>query len=553
MSPVDLTPAAPEKILSVEDLSVRLAGRAILDSVSFDLEKGGALALVGESGSGKTVTARTVLGLLDSIGGEVTSGEVLFDGTSVLGLTTRDWLRLRGRRMALVPQASLSSLDPIARIGAQLAETIRTLDPGTDVQERSIELLEQVRLPRAKQLLRDYPHELSGGMRQRVMIALALAGRPQLIVADEPTTALDVTVQAGILDLLTELRRETGMSLLLIAHDLAVVERVAEHVAVMRAGRVLESGPSSMILSTPENPYTRALLAARPESSIPGTPLAVLDRATGLLTMPEPVVHDERSAASGNRIGIQLTDVEVTYRGASVPALAPFSATIEPGSAVGIVGESGSGKTTLGRVIVGSIAPTKGTALFDGRRWEDIKSSDPLRASIQMIFQDPYGSLTPWLTPRVAVAQVLRQWQRTSRKQSLAAAGELLDEVGLPEQAFDRLPGQLSGGQCQRVGIARALATRPSVIVADEPTSSLDISSQAQILNLLMTLRASRDLCLILISHDLSVVRHMTDSTIVMRDGRVVEAGPSEEIFHSPREEYTRHLVESTPKLAHAS
>jgi peptide/nickel transport system ATP-binding protein len=543
-----MTATTERPILEVSNLSVELGRRTVLDSVSFELARGEALALVGESGSGKTVTARTVLGLLGNIGGTVTSGEALFDGESVLGLSNRAWSRLRGRQVALVPQASLSSLDPIARIGAQLKETIRALDPNADVMERSVELLEQVKLPRASQLLRNYPHELSGGMRQRVMIALALAGRPRLIVADEPTTALDVTVQAGILDLLTELRRETGMSLLLIAHDLAVVERVAERVAVMRAGRILESGPSSVMLSSPSNEYTQALLAARPESSRPGEMLAVLDRVTGQLMMPAPPLPSVVPFES-SRIRVELRDAEVVYRGASAPALAPFSLVIEPGSAVGIVGESGSGKTTLGRVIVGSIAPTSGQVLFDGRSWHDVKPSDPLRASVQMIFQDPYGSLTPWLTPRQTVGQVVRQWEHVSTAESLARAADNHREVGLPEETFDRLPSQMSGGQCQRVGIARALATRPSILIADEPTSSLDISSQAQILNLLLSLRATRGLCLVLISHDLAVVRHMTDSTIVMRDGVVVESGPSEMIFNSPHEEYTRRLAASTPTL----
>ena len=539
---------AGQPILSVRDLSVDLGGRQVLDEVSFELDTGGALALVGESGSGKTVTARSVLGLLDAIGGVVTGGQVLFAGQSVLGLSDRDWLRLRGRGLALVPQASLSSLDPIAKVGSQLRETIRTLDPGADSHARALELLDQVRLPRPAALLRNYPHELSGGMRQRVMIALALAGRPQLMVADEPTTALDVTVQSEILNLLTDLRHDTGMSLLIIAHDLAAVQQVAEHVAVMRAGRILETGRSEQVLSKPAHSYTQALLAARPESSKPGTPLAVLDRATGKLTMPAAV--EVFSTTSSAEVSVELQDVEVTYRNATAPALAPFSLRVEPGSAIGIVGESGSGKTTLGRVVVGALEPTKGQVVLQGRPWRDITQKDPLRASIQMIFQDPYGSLTPWLTPRQAVAQVVRHWQGGSKKAALAAAGDLLDEVGLPAQTFDRLPSQMSGGQCQRVGIARALATGPSILVADEPTSSLDISSQAQILNLIMTLRASRNLALLLISHDLSVIRHMTDTTIVMRDGQVVEAGDSQSLFRTPQHDYTRRLIESTPTLA---
>jgi peptide/nickel transport system ATP-binding protein len=533
-------------LLSVSGLSVELAGRQVLHDVSFDIARGEAFALVGESGSGKTVTARVVTGLLDNIGGRITGGSVTFDGVGLGQGDTPERRKLRGSRIALVPQASLSSLNPVIRIGKQIAETVRFLDPESDQRARSLELLEQVQLPRPKSLLKAYPHELSGGMRQRVMIALALAGRPELIVADEPTTALDVTVQAGILSLIRELKEETGMTLMLIAHDLAVVNMVTDSVAVMRQGRLIESGSTETVLTTPSHPYTRAMLAARPEATPAGETLTVLDRTTGELRKPEQ--PEAREVAPDVLMSVQ--SVSVTYPGTHAPSLAPISLDIKAGKSIGIVGESGSGKTTLGRVLVGALRPTTGDIRLEGQNLADVNWRHPARRSVQMIFQDPYGSLTPWRTPRQAVAEVFMRWDKLPKREALRKAGELLNEVGLPEEAMDKSPSKLSGGQCQRVGIARALASDPKILVADEPTSSLDISSQAQILNLLMGLRASRGLSLVVISHDLSVIRHMADTAIVMKNGEVVEANTTELLFTSPEADYTRQLVASTPTLS---
>lgn len=535
-----------DNIIDVRNLGVSLAGRQVIRDVSFSIPRGGALALVGESGSGKTVTARVLTGLLSRIGGKVNTGSATFNGQDIAHASQADFRRLRGKLVALVPQASLSSLDPVMRIGDQLAETISTLDPDAPVTARALELLEQVRLPRPQALLRAYPHELSGGMRQRLMIALALAGRPEFVVADEPTTALDVTVQKDVLNLLGDLRKQTGMSLLMIAHDLAVVGMVSESVAVMRGGELVEIGDTAKVLSTPDHPYTQALLAARPELAPVGTPLAVLDRETGQLHRPQIAA---RPAVLKSEPVLVARDLSVTYRNADAPAVYPLDIDIRPGSALGIVGESGSGKSTLGRMLIGALAPTTGSVLVRGRNWSDISHADPLRGAVQMIFQDPYGALTPWRTPRQIVAEAISRWQGHKGKRALEAAGELLNDVGLPAQAMDRVPGGLSGGQCQRVGIARALACRPEVLVADEPTSSLDISAQAQILNLLMRLRAERNLALVIVSHDLAVIRHMTDEALVMRKGEVVERGSSEDIFSAPLHEYTQQLVASTPTL----
>jgi peptide/nickel transport system ATP-binding protein len=534
----------PVPLLSLKNISVELAGRTVTRGVSLDIARGESLALVGESGSGKTITARVITGLIDRIGGVVSSGDMHFDGVP-LRQGDDSWGSIRGKRIAMVPQASLSSLDPVIRIGKQIDETVRFLDPGTATGARSRELLDQVRMPRISEVLRSFPHELSGGMRQRVMIALALAGRPELMVADEPTTALDVTVQASILRLLKELRAETGMSLLMIAHDLAVVGLVSERVSVMRDGEILETGATADVLTNPQNPYTVALLAARPESATPGKPLAILDRTTGELRDPAPVTPVD----TDDRVIVSLQNVSLTYRNAAKPAVATMSLDVSSGDAIGIVGESGSGKSTLGRMLVGALPPTAGKVMLDGEAWDSARRLGQRRREIQMIFQDPFGSLTPWRTPRETVAEVIRRWQPLSARAAAAAAGDLLDEVGLPLQAMDRRPIGLSGGQCQRVGIARALATEPRMIVADEPTSALDISAQAQILNLLMRLRATHGLALVLISHDLTVIRHMTSHAVVMKGGEVVEAGPSEQLFINPQNPYTQQLIASTPVL----
>jgi peptide/nickel transport system ATP-binding protein len=535
--------------VEVKNLSIDLARGQVIKDVSFSIPRGGALALVGESGSGKTVTSRVLTGMLPRISGRITSGSARFDGVDLVSATDKRWRALRGRRIGVVPQASLSSLNPVIRIGSQLAETIKELDPRADIHLRSLELLDQVRLPRPAALLLAYPHELSGGMRQRLMIALALAGKPDLVVADEPTTALDVTVQKAVLSLLSDLRRETGMTLLMIAHDLAVVGTVSETIAVMRQGEIVEMGETATVLSLPSHPYTKALLAARPELTPAGTPLAVLARASGELRWPAaPIVLKTPS----REIILRAEGVGMMYRNAVKPALLPLDLNVKSGASIGIVGESGSGKSTLGRILIGAQVPSVGSVLVRGRHWREIRGSDPLRGAVQMIFQDPFGALTPWRTPRKIVAEVLARWKSLTWRQALSEAGSLLDDVGLPLQAMDRHPGGLSGGQCQRVGIARALASQPQVLLADEPTSSLDISAQAQILNLLMRLRAERNLALVIISHDLAVIRHMTEEALVMRHGEVLERGPSERIFSNPSHEYTRDLITSTPTLHRA-
>ncbi|GGL49893.1 peptide ABC transporter ATP-binding protein [Wenxinia marina] len=541
-----LRPDAHPPMVEVDGLSIAFGALQVVHEIFFSIERGSSLAIVGESGSGKTVTARAISGLLGRKGGRITAGRVVVDGRDVANLDRTVWRQIWGRRMALVPQASLASLDPVLRIGTQMTETIRTVDPAADPATRAVELLDQVKLRDPARLMRAFPHELSGGMRQRVMIALALAGRPELIVADEPTTALDMTVQKAILRLLSDLRAETGLTLLMIAHDLAVVSEVADEVAVMREGRLVEVGPARRILTAPTHPYTRALLAAQPHEADRGRPLAVLDRTTGDLHRPTlppaPPLREDVPV-------LMAEAASIVYPGASAPALQPVDLAISRGSSLGIVGESGSGKSTLGKLLVGATLPTSGRVSVLGAEWSAIGRRDPRRRKVQMIFQDPYGSLTPWRTPRKIVAEVLRCWTPMRWSDALDQAGQLLTEVGLPDACKDQMPATLSGGQCQRVGIARALAADPEILVADEPTSSLDISTQAQILNLMLRLRQERGLALVLISHDLQIVRHMTDTALVIQNGIVVERGACADILTSPQHRYTRELIASTPRM----
>ena len=547
------TSSLVDTTVRAQNLTVSIGSREIIHDVSFEIPQGDSLALVGESGSGKTVTSRVFTGLLTRIGGRVTSGEAMIAGQNVAEFSDKQWDPLRGRIVSLVPQASLSGLDPVKRIGKQMVETIKTLDPGcTDTVGRARELLDQVRLKGGNDLLRKYPHELSGGMRQRVMIALALVAKPQLMVADEPTTALDVTVQREILRLLGELRAENNMSLLLIAHDLAAVSEVCENVAVMNQGRIVEIGRAADVLVHPVEPYTQALIAARPENSEPGHPLPVLG-SDGALTVPQFDVRGGAAAATSEKddVLVQMSNISMQYRGTTAPSLYPDDLTIKVGDSLGIVGESGSGKSTLGRILVGALKPTTGHIVVDGQDWSKLKRTDDLRRDVQMVFQDPYGSLTPWCTPRQIVSDVIRRWKKLGKNEANDAAGELLREVGLPDSAIDRRTSNLSGGQCQRAGIARALAAEPQLLVADEPTSSLDVSIQAQILNLLLELRYLKDFTLVLISHDLGVIRHMTEQAIVLKDGRIVERGSTRSILESPQDPYTKELVAATPTITH--
>ena len=548
-------------VLSVRDLRIAFGATTAVDGLSFGLAAGAALGIVGESGSGKSATALALLGLHREA--EVT-GKILFDGADLATATAEQLRRVRGAGIAMVFQEPLSALSPFHRIGDQIAEVYR-LHTGASrraARDRAIEVLRQVHIPDPGRRADAYPHQFSGGMRQRALIAMALACRPRLIVADEPTTALDVTVQAQILDLLDEVRTTTGTALLLISHDLGVVAGSTDEVIVMRRGVAVEHGPVDTVLVSPRAAYTRALLDAVPRLGQESP-----DRAARWDTVPRSGQESPGSAAvldavprltqerSGPAVGeplLRLAEVRKTFpagrrrslrRPAPIQAVNGITLEVRRGETLGIVGESGTGKTTLAWMMVGLVAPTSGAVTFDG---VDIarRRRHPSRRSVQMIFQDPLSSLNPRRTIGESIADPLRlQGAREPRR----AVEDLLVRVGLSPDEYDRYPHQLSGGMRQRVGIARALAPRPRLIVCDEPVSSLDVTTQAQVLALLADVREEFDLTLVFVSHDLAVVRQVADRVAVLHSGAIVELGDVAQVYNRPEHEYTRALLAAVP------
>ncbi|OPC80297.1 ABC transporter ATP-binding protein [Embleya scabrispora] len=547
----DLAPAPAAPLLVVDGLDVAFRGREpVVRDVSFTLDRGECLAVVGESGSGKSVTARTLVGLTGD-GARVTARRLAFDGTDLTALSEKRWRTLRGRRIGLVLQDALVSLDPLRTVGAEVAEALRThaVLPRGRVGARVLDLLTDVGIPNPARRARQYPHQLSGGLRQRALIASALAAGPELLLADEPTTALDVTVQAQVLTLLGRLRDE-GTSVLMISHDLAAVARLADRVAVMYAGRIVEHGPTERVLAEPEHSYTRALLAAVPTGRAKGTRLSAPVGATRTATPPAPPVGDVLLDVAG--IGKSFRGPDGTRQ----HAVRDVSFTVRSGETLGVVGESGSGKTTAARIVLGWERPDTGAVRFRDAPWSTLPESArrASRGRIQAVQQDPLGSFDPRypvariLGEAVAAAGLPGGRLRPTRAAHRARVGELLDLVGLSEDLLDRRPRDMSGGQRQRVAIARALAPSPELIVCDEPVSALDVSIQAQILDLLADLRAELGLALLFISHDLGVIRHVSDRILVMKDGRVVESGDAERVFTRPEAPYTRELLAAIPR-----
>lgn len=505
-----------------------------VNGLDFELAPGRTLGIVGESGSGKSITLRAVMGILPA-GARVRSG-ALWMGDDPLPLTGRDVRRSRRRRLAMVFQDPLAALDPVMRVGDLIAEVPRRVFGRSAAQARTIaiELMGQVHLPEPERLARSYPHQLSGGQRQRVLIAAALACEPDVLLCDEPTTALDVTVQAAVLDLLREIKERRGLSTVFVSHDLAVVSQVADDIVVMHRGSPVEHGPTPVVLSTPRADYTRHLVEAVIELPTPGAAVRA----------PDPVTSTAEARLSG--IGIR-----VDY-GRSRPALDGVDLALLPGSIHGLVGESGSGKTTLARVLTGQISPGAGEVRLDGAVLGRRRSRGQLR-SIQMIFQDPYASLDPRMTVRQTLHELLRHSRSDTRTELDRRSRELLDQVAMPAAALERVPGQFSGGQRQRIAIARALAVDPQVLVADEPTSALDVSVQASILALLAQLRSEFGLSVLLISHNLAVVHEICDTVSVISAGHIVETGATGDVFADPRHEYTRTLIASAPRLQRTS
>jgi microcin C transport system ATP-binding protein len=522
-------------LLSVENLSVSFHQNGVetkaVRGVSFHIHKGDTLALVGESGSGKSVTALSVLKLLPYPAASHPSGKIIYDGKDLLQANDKELRRVRGRAITMVFQEPMSSLNPLHTIQQQVGEILK-IHKGwgkAKIRTRVLELLEQVGIRNAQTRLNAYPHQLSGGQRQRVMIAMALANEPDLLIADEPTTALDVTVQAQILTLLKDLQKQHGMALLFITHDLGIVRKIADRVCVMTEGEIVESGPVESVFTIPQHIYTKKLLGAEPKAP--------------------PPAHD-----TSRPIMLEARDIKVWFpirQGflrrtiGHVKAVDGVSLTLHEGQTLGIVGESGSGKTTLGLALL-RLVRSEGLIVYQGQNINGsaARRMRPLRQHLQVVFQDPYGSLSP----RMSVSQIVEEglcvhYPDLNAQARRAKVMEALRDVGLDLATIDRYPHEFSGGQRQRIAIARAIVLKPQIIVLDEPTSALDMSVQAQIVDLLRHIQAQRNLSYLFISHDLKVVRALASQVLVMREGKVIEQGLVADIFETPREDYTKSLI----------
>ncbi|MEU8401833.1 ABC transporter ATP-binding protein [Nonomuraea sp. NPDC048892] len=597
--------APNEPLLRLRDLSTDIALRRgavhALDHVNLEVRQGETLGIVGESGSGKTMTVLSIMGLLPT-GGRVVGGEILFDGRDLRGLEAQELRRVRGVEMGMVFQDPLTSLNPTMRIGAQVAEPLRVHQGvgRAEARERAIEILRRVGMPRPDKIVDDYPHQLSGGMRQRVVIAMALIRSPRLLIADEPTTALDVTTQRQILELIDDLREEFKMAVILVTHDLGVIAGRADRVAVMYAGRVVETATTAELFRAPRHRYTEALMRALPESagsgrlySIPGLPPDLSRPLTGCRFAPRcgfatdecrttdvtltgdghafaclhpvtdratiaPSTEREPSTSGASQPILTVRDLVKEYdaggsglRGAAarVSAVAGVSFEVKAGETLGIVGESGCGKSTVGRLVAGLEPPTSGEIVVDGA---DVATLDRaarhrMHRQVQLMFQDSYAAMNPRMRIDSILTEPLEIQRVGDSGARRARVSELLDQVGLPRRSLERYPHEFSGGQLQRIGLARSLALRPRLIVADEPVSALDVSVQAQVLNLMRDLQRDLGLSYVFISHDLSVVDYMADRIGVMYLGKLVEVGPAHQVVRAARHPYTQALLDAVP------
>ncbi len=542
----------PTPILDVQDLSIAYThGResvTAVDSVSFALAPGDRLAIIGESGSGKSSIVNSLLGLLPE-NSRRSATSVRFDDVDLSALSSEtDWNQVRGRRIAFIPQDPTIALDPVMRIGPQVVETL-TLHGGLErraARGRTLELLDQVGIRDPERVFRAHPHELSGGMRQRVLIAIALAGDAELIIADEPTSGLDVTVQGVVLDLLDEVVRSHGVSVVLITHDLAVAGARADQILVLQDGRIIESGRTAEILAAPRSAYTRRMLEAAP--SIHHTKLAASAEARERAVTAAPGDSDRGQSLLELRGVVKEYSRKGLGQG-SFRAVDEVSLTVPAGSSLGIVGESGSGKSTLARIATGIVRPDQGQVLYRGEDVTHRRGAVKRRlfSQMQYVFQNPYSSLDPRFSVAEVIAEPLDALQATSRSERDRRVAEVLDAVGLPADIARRSPTELSGGQRQRVAIARAVALRPPLLVLDEPVSALDVTVQAQILQLLADLQSEFSLTYLFITHDLAVVRLLCDDALVLENGRVVEHRPVADLFADPAKDYTRALLAAIP------
>jgi peptide/nickel transport system ATP-binding protein len=558
-------------ILSIRDLSVSFRAdgvwRPAVENLSFDVGPRETVALVGESGSGKSVTALAIMRLLPKANSKA-EGAVLLDGRDVLKLPEQEMRSLRGATASMIFQEPMTSLNPVLTIGFQIVEALvfhGAIDRKS-AEAEAVRILERVRVPAARQRLHEYPHRFSGGMRQRVMIAMALACRPKLLIADEPTTALDVTVQAQILELIKLLQEEENMSVVFITHDMGVVAEIADRVVVMLRGKKVEEGAAAKILTKPEHPYTQALLAAVPRlGSMKGEaspkPFAEAISEAAPIDAPKPTAGAQRVdhiAASDSRPLLEVTNLVTRFPlrsgvfgrvSARVHAVEDVSFSLRAGETLALVGESGCGKSTTGRSILRLVEPSAGAILFEG---SDVRALDPaglrkMRQNMQMIFQDPFASLDPRQSVGAAIAEPIVVHGLATRREARDRVADLLRKVGLTPEMATRLPHEFSGGQRQRIAIARALALSPKLIVADEAVSALDVSVKARVINLMMRLQAELRLAFLFISHDIAVVERVSHRIAVMYLGEIVEIGPRAAIIESPRHPYTRKLLAAAP------
>lgn len=544
-NPAEVTP-----LLEVEDLQITFeSSTGVVEAVrDFDLTiyPGQKVAIVGESGSGKSTSAMAVLGLLPGTG-KVTRGSIKLRGEELTGLDEKGWQKIRGNRIGLVPQDPMSNLNPVWRIGTQVEESLKAnnIVEGSERHERVIELLEHAGLPDAERRSKQFPHEFSGGMRQRALIAMGLAADPELLIADEPTSALDVTVQKRILDHLEKLTQESQTALLFITHDLGLAAERADHLLVMHRGRVVERGPSLEILRAPKHPYTRRLVDAAPSLSAARTQASSGEGAAAVEAKPEDVVIRVENLVKEFDVRGQKSDKK------TLRAVDNVSFDVRRGTTLALVGESGSGKSTVANMVLSLLEPTSGTVYFEGRDISGLNRKElfGVRRKMQVVFQNPYGSLDPMYSIYRCIEEPLRLHKVGNRKQREARVAELLDLVQMPRSAMRRYPNELSGGQRQRVAIARAMALDPEVIVLDEAVSALDVLVQDQILTLLNNLQQEMGLSYLFITHDLAVVRETADDIVVMRQGKAVEQGTADQIFDNPQDEYTRNLINSVPGL----
>lgn len=551
-----------EPLVKINKLSIRSGEKTLVRDLNLALMPGKTLAIVGESGSGKSLSSLALMGLLPP--SLQLEASILFEGQELVGLGEEAWTKIRGAEIAMIFQEPMSALNPSMTCGKQVAEMLQLHQKWSakEIKGEVIRLFTEVELPRVEQIYEAYPHQLSGGQKQRVMIAMAIANKPKLLIADEPTTALDVSVQAEILKLLSQLQKEHEMAMIFISHDLALVKDIADEVLVMFQGETKEYGIANQVFNEPQDPYTKGLLACRPQSSKPYRRLPLVkdflsEEASKLELLKEDErIQNAKALIEGEAL-FEVKDLSKYYRQKAgilgkaelITGLQDFALKIYPGESLGLVGESGSGKSTFGRLLVGLEKPASGSILYRSKDISKAPASEwrRLHKEIQIIFQDPFASLNPRLKIGEALVEVLKQNTKLSNSEALLEAQELLEKVGLKKDQFGRYPHEFSGGQRQRIGIARALALKPKFIVCDESVSALDVSVQAQILNLLNDLKEEFGFTYLFISHDLQVVNYFCDRVIVMQKGQLVEIGISDELYKNPQTDYTKMLIEAAP------